>query len=460
MALSAREPLGKTREFGACIFAFYSPIMVMNYLAGDNEPTQRVRCPVHGFIRYSKNERKIIDHWVFQRLRQVRQLAMEYLVYPSGVHTRFEHSLGVMELASQVFDHLLLHHRDAIERDLKDVPELADQTICKARQLVRLMALLHDVGHPAFAHSGEKGIPGQDHEKVSVHVVANILSTLLDSTFFPGSAAVLVRLMEKSAELAFLSQLVSGELDADRADYLLRDSLHCGVSYGVYDSAKLVDSLTLVEDPDSGRLQLALNRGGEHTFEALILARYQMNTQVYFHKIRRIYDHYLEEYSKLWGPENYRNLDDVLKHDDMSVMMEIRRDSGSEGPRQPWARRITERRHHRVVHETGDNADHTRLQSAKRILKTLRESYGTVDFYLDDSPVSIYKLSIPGEQEEPQVQHLYIKERNGNLTLLAHESAIISKIPKRVRTVRIFADADDATLKEIRDHVKTSERTL
>jgi hypothetical protein len=65
-----------------------------------NEPTERVRCPVHGFIRYSKNERKIIDHHLFQRLRNVRQLAMEFLVYPGATHTRFEHSLGVMDMSS------------------------------------------------------------------------------------------------------------------------------------------------------------------------------------------------------------------------------------------------------------------------------------------------------------------------------------------------------------------------
>jgi len=229
---------------------------------------------------------------------------MEYLVYPGAVHTRFEHSLGVMELASQVFDHLVQFHREEIEKDLKQVPELSDCTIAKARQVVRLVGLLHDVGHPAFAHAGEKGIPGKDHEKVSIHVIENVMGDLLDSTFFPGTSKVLVRLMQKSPGLAFLSQLVSGEIDADRADYLLRDSLHCGVNYGVYDSDKLVESLTLVEDRETGRLQLAFDRGGEHTFEAVILARYQMNTQVYFHKIRRIYDHYLEQYSILWGPEN------------------------------------------------------------------------------------------------------------------------------------------------------------
>jgi hypothetical protein len=79
---------------------------------------------------------------------------------------------------------------------------------------------------------------------------AFLLSGILDSTFFPGASNVLVRLMEKSPELAFLSQLVSGEMDTDRADYLLRDSLHCGVIYGVYDSERLIESLTLIEEKE------------------------------------------------------------------------------------------------------------------------------------------------------------------------------------------------------------------
>src|SRR5882724_8610455 len=94
------------------------------YLSKADEPTERVRCPIHGFIRYSKNERQVIDHPVFQRLRNVRQLAMEYLVYPGAMHTRFEHSLGVMNMASQMFDVLRQRHGEEIEENLKQVPEL------------------------------------------------------------------------------------------------------------------------------------------------------------------------------------------------------------------------------------------------------------------------------------------------------------------------------------------------
>jgi HD superfamily phosphohydrolase len=385
---------------------------------------------------------------------------MEYLVYPGAMHTRFEHSLGVMEMATQMFDTLDRQHEREIEADLKQVPELRDKTMPKVRQLVRLFGLLHDVGHPAYAHAGEKGIPGQKHEKVSIYVIQSVLSTLIDSTFFPDASSLLVRLMENSPELAFLRQLVAGELDADRADYLLRDSLHCGVAYGVYDSAKLIESLTLMKHPDTGRLQLAMYRGGEHAFEAMIMARYQMNTQVYLHKIRRLYDHYLEEYMKVWGAENYRDLSDVLKHDDLSVMVEIRKDAVQAGPRQAWARRIVDRKHHRIVYETGDNADQAKLQKAKRILKELQRQYTDVDFFLDDSPVTIHKLSIPGDQEGQQVEDLYIQERNGGRTLLAHESAIISKIPKRVRTVRIFAESEGKLLKDIRSDAERLERNV
>jgi hypothetical protein len=118
------------------------------------------------------------------------------------------------------------------------------------------------------------------------------------------------------------------------------------------------------------------------------------------------------------------------------------------------------RNHHRVVYETGDNADHAQLQVAKRILKALKTKFESIDFFLDDSPVTIYKLSIPGDQDEQKVENLYIIGRNGNPTLLAHESAIISKIPKRVRTVRIFADATEQRLREIRTEVGVLERTV
>ena len=223
-------------------------IASVGFLSERDVPTQRVRCPVHGFIRYSVNERQIMDHPVFQRLRHIRQLAMTYLLYPGAMHSRFEHSLGVMELATQAFDLLALRHTDRLLAELKEVPELSEDTLSRARQILRLMALLHDVGHPAFSHAAESTIPGGDHEQSSIYVINDVLGEQLDRTFFGGAAALLVRLMQKSPELTFLREFVASQMDMDRTDYLRRDSLHCGVDYGVFDSRRLIESLTVIEN--------------------------------------------------------------------------------------------------------------------------------------------------------------------------------------------------------------------
>jgi HD superfamily phosphohydrolase len=375
---------------------------------------------------------------------------MTYLVYPGAMHSRFEHSLGVMELATRAFELLVRRRRKMIQTELKQVPELADNTIPKARQIVRLMALLHDIGQPPFSHGAEKTMPGGDYEKLSVYVIREVMGQEIDRTFFDGASGLLGRLMEKTQELTFLREFVASQMDMDRTDYLRRDSIHCGVDYGVFDSSRLIESLTVIENPYSGRLQLAVQEGGEHTFEALILARYQMNTQVYLHRVRRIYDHYLTEYMKLWGAENYRSLDDVLKHDDISVLTDIRRDARADNERSLWARRIVDRKHHREVQATGDSADEPQLRKMRKVCEDLEEAYPSVDFYLDDSMLAIHKLTVPGDQDAQAVEDLFIVPKHGSLKRLSTESAIIGKIPKTVRTVRIFADAQEGLLKTIR----------
>src|SRR5436853_1637780 len=108
--------------------------MLFPQLEFGDEPTERIRCPVHGFIRYSKKERQIIDHWVFQRLRNIRQLALCYYVYPGAMHSRFEHSLGVMEMASRSFDTLALKYETLLLEELRQIPELQQDTLRKGRQ--------------------------------------------------------------------------------------------------------------------------------------------------------------------------------------------------------------------------------------------------------------------------------------------------------------------------------------
>jgi len=175
-----------------------------------------------------------------------------------------------------------------------------------------------------------------------------------------------------------------------------------------------------------------------------------MNTQVYYHKVRRIYDHYLLEYMKLWATEKYRDFDDVLRFDDLKVLSEMMADAATNSPRAEIAKRILGRNHHKVVYHTGDSADALQLRKAKRILQSLGEQFSGIDFWLDDDAKgSIHKLMARGQQEESKVEDFFIVEKSGAITLITEDSAILEKIPREFRVVRIYADADSEVIDEI-----------
>jgi HD superfamily phosphohydrolase len=277
-----------------------------------------------------------------------------------------------------------------------------------------------------------------------------VLGKVINDLYFQGAVDVIVRIMQRSPELIFLRQFVVGEIDMDRTDYLLRDSLHCGVDYGKFDFRKLLESLTVFRSPDTGRLELALERGGEHSFEALILARYQMNTQVYYHKVRRIYDHYLTQYVKSKFPGGYKDFDEVLKYDDQKMLVQIGADA--ETGHDPIAKRIVERRHHKVVFRTGDSADAIELKRAKRVFTRLKETFKDdpdPDFYFDNAEGTIHRLTVPGEHEESKVEDFFVVEKGGQTRLLTDDSAILKTIPKNFRAVRIYADGSPELLNQI-----------
>lgn len=436
------------------LFALSSPYTV-GCLAIKGVAIEAVRCPVHGFIEYSREERQILDHALVQRLRYIHQLGLTYLVYPGAVHTRFEHSLGVMELVTRAYDGVVRDCGSDVEHELAGIRTLRRNPLERGRQVLRLAALLHDVGHPPFSHAAEKALR-IDHEKVAADLIRAELREQINSLYFQGAAELVADLIERPEAAPFLRQFIIGEMDMDRTDYLRRDALHCGVDYGVFDFRRLLECLTVCRDPDTGRLLLAIRRGGEHTFEALILARYQMSTQVYLHKIRRVYDHYLAKYLEHWvkaGKEGVRKRLFQLSDDD--VLAHMRSDRNQQ--RSVLARRILERRHHRLVHDSGDAADASHLKKAKLILRDLEQRFPQAEFILDDCPLTIHKLWTPGDQSQP-VEDLYIVDQ-GTRRRLTEFSAVISAIPKQVRTVRIFADAQsESELDAIRQAAKDLEK--
>ncbi|WP_073167029.1 HD domain-containing protein [Desulfofundulus australicus] len=201
------------------------------------------------------------------------------LVYPGAVHTRFEHSLGVMHLAGEI-----------AQRFLSDQEEI---------RLVRLAGLLHDLGHGPFSHVSEDlldkfcdrekiQVPEetQPHELVTWGII--MCNAELGKKLSDRDREAIISLLSGTRGDRLLKDIVSGPLDADKQDYLLRDSYYCGVRYGVYDLDRLLETLEVIDD--GNERVLAISEDGVHALEQFVLAKYYMNTQVYRHRVRLITD--------------------------------------------------------------------------------------------------------------------------------------------------------------------------
>jgi len=240
---------------------------------------REIRDPVHGFIHRRDAEEKIIDTPIFQRLRRIKQLAMANLVYPGATHTRFDHSIGVMHVAG-LMGEILLDDPDEIE-------------------IVRLAALLHDIGHGPFSHvsenlleifaqQGDFGKGGR--EKIHELITAKIINSNPEIVGILGEdrARQIVDILKGRAD-PLLTSIVSGPVDADKQDYLLRDSLFCGVKYGIFDMERLHNTMKSYEDRGERSLGI-IGPDGIHALEQYILAKYYITRQVYRHKVRLITD--------------------------------------------------------------------------------------------------------------------------------------------------------------------------
>jgi HD superfamily phosphohydrolase len=240
-----------------------------------------IRDPIHGFITPSDTELKIINTPVFQRLRKIRQLAMANLIYPGANHTRFEHSLGTYHIASRMAEKLL----PGIENEEK-------------RRSIKFAALLHDVGHGSFSHVSEtvlddysdnlaKNGKGKIHEKITIDIIKN--DKELSKLISENDKNTVINLLGKSpVDVALMKNIVSGPLDADKMDYLLRDSYFCGVKYGVFDLDRILNTVESYDDKLDK--YIAVKYDGVNSLEQFALAKYYMTMQVYRHKGRCVTD--------------------------------------------------------------------------------------------------------------------------------------------------------------------------
>ena len=414
------------------------------------------RDPIHGYIKVYDIERDIINSLAFQRLRRIKQLGPTNLVYHGADHTRFAHSLGVMELATRVFETIILK-----DKQEHLIPWQSDEERTNKKILLRLAALLHDVGHAPLSHATESQLfpKGLDHRSYSKKVIMEdteikeVLDKVENDYGVTSDSICNLIIREDSDEI--LQPILDGPLDADKMDYLWRDSFYTGVHYGKFDLERILNTLTVVVDKVIDAPSLGIEEGGVYTAEALMLARYYMFLQVYFHPVRRIYDlHYssfirgmLNKYGGVY-PET---LTEYLRFDDSVVIAELEEEYYSKGENFKFARIIFERKHHELIHETNDFASPAEEKLFFNRKKDIEQKFPDVELLADPTKDAPNKF-----KKDP----FYVKVRNPKTSSIAdkyeiinEKSNLIEKLNDEIHKFRLYCPRENVN--EVKEFYKT-----
>ena len=339
------------------------------------------------------------------------------LVYPGATHRRFEHSLGTMHLASRVYEVVTRS-----ENVTDEIRALLPETVSRKgleywRGVIRMAGLCHDLGHLPFSHAAEELLPEEwNHELLSVELILSEEMRAIWNAMTPplraeDIAKLAVGKRKAPRELSFslweevLSEIIVGDaFGVDRMDYLLRDSLHAGVQYGHFDHDRLTDSLRILpvppRDDEEEKMEggarppaLGVEYGGLRSAEQLLLARYFMFSQVYFHPVRRAYDLHLVEFLKQWLPDGVysTDLDRHLAMTDNEVFAAIWRAAGDEElPGSEHAKRIRDRSHFKLLYERKEEEAARNPDVVERVRTAAAERFGEGSV-LADEPSDIKK---------------------------------------------------------------------
>jgi len=325
----------------------------------------RIRDPIHGTISIARAEIALVDAPAYQRLRAIKQLGLADLAFPGATHSRYAHGLGTLHVASEMLANAT--------RDFALEPADA----LRLRTTVRLAALFHDLGHPPLSHATEAFMPPvaalalgkwqvgpsdrrATHEDYTLKLLLDSeLTRRFDLGVTPETGvtaedvACVVAGRTAGRPLVFggrdfmplCRQLVSSELDADRMDYLLRDSYFTGVPYGRYDHAWILENLLPIEREKA--VYLGLDARASFAFEDFLLSRYHMFVSVYYHQVPIGYELMLKRYVDTQQGEMVvpSAVEDYLYCDDVYLWHVLRTSKN------PWAKRITERRAYRALVE-------------------------------------------------------------------------------------------------------------
>lgn len=405
------------------------------------EPQTKIRDPLYGYIWVTDDELQIIDTPIFQRLRRVNQLALTKYVYPTAEHSRFVHSLGAMHCATQIFTGILnnTHSYHGI------------RAIDSANMLRRLRyaALLHDIGHIAFSHAAEKLILNPlQHEHLGQFIIANYspISSILGEHIKP---VISILADSVTQDNRLLHQIISGHLDADRADYLMRDSHACGVKYGEYDFERYMQAFGAINE--SNELKLFVHERDIFVIESFLVARHHYNMQVPYHRTRMGYDIILGRFLKEFLPkcddaklgltveEGAYTKVDLQKFeffDDYSVFNHIKHEARTGNL---WANMLLRQGHLCPVYDTTDSVDRGGKVFKKIIRRLKAKNFAEDDdFFQCRKEITASKLISTDEKEnslaDTSRETIYVRTKSGKLVDIVKHSNIV----RALRPVTIY----------------------
>ncbi len=317
-----------------------------------------IRDSVHGNLSIDDYELKLVDTPQIQRLRRIKQLGFTYLIYPGANHTRFEHSIGTMYLASLLADHL---HLDADKQ-----------------KILRICALVHDAGHGPFSHVSE-AVLDVSHEVLTSRIIKNsLLGDIIAENYNTKEILDIIN------GIGILGQMISGELDVDRMDYLIRDSHYTGVAYGIIDIERLIYNMKLENN-------LVLDKKGVQAAESTLVARYFMYPSVYQHHTTRIVNSMFRRSLEKLIKQDVIDAQQIYQYDDSDIIMACRSQEG-------FIKDIIQRLDNRDLFKQVTSLKLSELEEPQKLFKIKKESIKKAELEISeekDIPADYLMINMP-----------------------------------------------------------------